>query len=131
MVWVIWSPGVNSGCSSGGGTEGAKKPRWRTCEGLVIEWRAEMTEKATEGGEVRVMWPSSEGWPPPCGWKIVEGKVRTKALVGGDLKRDWSGAGREEKGVMVRRVVVWVAREALWWKRSWVGGGGVDCKEGC
>lgn len=131
MVWVIWFFGVNSGCLLGGGIEGVKKFRWRICEGLVIEWWVEMMEKVIEGGEVRVMWFLFEGWLFFCGWKIVEGKVRMKVLVGGDLKRDWLGVGREEKGVMVRRVVVWVVREVLWWKRSWVGGGGVDCKEGC
>lgn len=67
-----------------------KRTRWRTRFGFWVEWRARRIERVGLGGlssfalPRMVMLPSSEGWPPPWGWKIVSSVVRMKS---------WSGSG--------------------------------------
>lgn len=63
------------------------------------------------------MVPVSDGWPPPCAWKIVEGVVRIMGSeeFGGGLKRDWIGEGREDRGwsEVMGLVCVW-GGEGVW-----------------
>jgi hypothetical protein len=45
--------------------------------------------------------PTSEGWPPPWAWKIVDDVVRimgSEGISGGGLKRRRVSSGKEERG---------------------------------
>lgn len=64
------------------------------------------------------MLPSSEGWPPPWGWKIVSSQVRMKSWAGSGLaalKRLRFASERSEKGWKEVVLVVRVRREASCW----------------
>ena len=92
---------------------GEKVPRCRTWPEPSAEVRAECTVKVVLGDE---MVPMSEGWPRPWGWKIVEVVTTAWASEGGDLKRDWLGSERAEKGCMALTMVERVVSLALCWK---------------
>jgi hypothetical protein len=63
-----------------------------------------------------VMVPVSEGWPPPCGWKIVCGVMMAKSVEVPVLKSWRLGSARLGKGRIWVMVVLRLWSLALVWK---------------
>lgn len=59
--------------------------------------------------------PTSEGWPPPWGWNIVDVVVRTESASVPDLKRARLASARVSKGVEFIIFVLCVVKNPSRW----------------
>ena len=88
------------------------------------------TLKGDDEGEEMV--PSSEGWPPPWGWKMVFSVTTAKSPSVPCLNRARLASSRAENGQMADMTVWRVWSLALWWKARYVRAATVlPCGGGC
>lgn len=116
---------VDEGEKPGGGVSlsGEKVPRWRTWPGWVGESAMRTAETVkVDSVEEELMWPSSEGWPPPCGWKSVWSVIMTWELGGRGmpLKAARLASSRVDAEKMDLITADKVVSLALCWKARYV-----------
>jgi len=103
---VTVSPSLKALCPD------SKRPKCRTWPEETASMRTALTLKVLL--EVFMM-PTSEGWPPPCGWKIVCSVMTTWSSSLACLNRDWLASSNDVAERIDRTAVAREYNFALCW----------------